>query len=91
MRCLSKQARKRTRISQKPVLSWEGECCVLVNYFCEITIISFTDPFTLASSRFSDSGNDAKVKGRRKYELMIRGPDYIVAWNRLLLLKRGIW
>ena len=33
VRCLSKQARKRTRISQKPVLSWEGECCVLVNYF----------------------------------------------------------
>ena len=62
----------------------------LCTIFCEITIISLTDPFTLAWSRFSDGGNDAKVKGRRKYELMIRGPDYIVAWNRLLLPKREI-
>ena len=31
---------------------------------------------TVAFSRLSDSWDDAKVKGRRKYELMIRGPDY---------------
>lgn len=73
-------------------LYWAGKVSVafLRTIFCEITIISLTDPLTLACPRLSDSGNDAKVKGRRKYKLMIRGPDYVVAWNRLLLPKREI-
>ena len=34
----------------------------------------------LGYSRLSDSGEDAKEKGRRKV-----GPDYLGAWNRLAL------
>ena len=53
----------------------------------------------LACSRLSDSGEDAKEKGTRYPQFppfflisclrFLSGPDYLGAWNRLTLIRKG--